>query len=300
MCVRTDKKQRFVICSIDMADGVVDDWIVGDEHYITPSAAACALYDIYKQLAGACECAWNQLVQACDGQLRKLEYRQIQADNDIAESVAELRSVKASVNARLIELRAECDSNESKVLTLAASPKTRPDACVHFRLKTLYEAQYKHTQLTLSAIEAHIVALEATAVNRRVVRALRKGASCATPQDEDDAADTIDDLADQYSTTTRIMQILSAPPNLTVLDNPDEETAADAEMSAWLLQQQHGNNEDSKPPVITTNQGQVQQGPVEAHNEVATSTFGYYAHAPTPPAAAMGERCRTNGQPVAA
>ena len=207
----------------------VEEWAcLDDERPSYPLMAA--LSDWVAQVVEACSGAWDGICKAYDNHSRRDEYRQMQADNDIAASVADLRGVKALVHSRLIELRAESDTHASKVLAYAQA-RNQPDARVHFRLKMLYDAQYKHTQSTMSAIEAHIVALEATAVNRRVVRALRRGSAACDEDDEQTAEDAIDDLAEQQSTTTRIIELLSAAPNLAVDDGE-----VDEELSQWLQQ----------------------------------------------------------------
>lgn len=233
-----------------------------------PYPLMAALSDWVAQVVDACSGAWDGMCKAYDNHVRRDEYRQMQADNDIAASVADLRGVKALVHSRLIELRAESDTHASKVLAYAQA-RNQPDARVHFRLKMLYDAQYKHTQSTMSAIEAHIVALEATAVNRRVVRALRRGSAVCDEDDEQTAEDVIDDLAEQQSTTTRIIELLSAAPNLAVDDGE-----VDEELSQWLKQSQS----DQQP------QERQHKGPPGYHHSQlpAVPTHDVFARAPSP------------------
>ena len=227
-------------------------------------------------VVGVCSDAWDGVRQAYDQHTRRDEYRQMQADNDIAASVADLRGVKAMVHARLIELRAESDTHASKVLAHAQRRNT-DDALVHFRLKMLYDAQYKHTQSTMSAIEAHIVALEATGMNRRVVRALRRGSAACDEDDEQAAEDAIDDLAEQHSTTSRIIQLLSEAPNLALDDGAVDQ---EEELQRWLRQQPppapavEGDEEEGRSPqqLSALYQHQFPLAPTHTHASSSSSS----------------------------
>jgi hypothetical protein len=148
---------------------------------------------------------------------RRDEFRRLQADTTVASSIAELRSVKAFVSARLIELRAETVSHAGSA-TICYDQGNHDDALAHYRLKLLYDAQITHTQRTAAAIEAHIISLEAQAIHRKVLRALKCGVDAHSLDDldcaEDDAEIAVDTLSESHATSLRIMEVLSSAPAL--------------------------------------------------------------------------------------
>lgn len=237
---------------------------VEDEDYVSlspqPTAdddndVRAALLHVLNSMADACASAWASVWETYDFHTRREEYRQIQSENDIAASVAELRDVKAFVHSRLIELRAEAESHAKKVLKSMHDSCLR-DARVHFGLKLLYDRQYLHTQETMSAIEAHIVSLEAMAVNRRVVRALRKGAAAATgggDESELHADQAIDELAEQHETTQRIIDLLAQTSSNVAVDEDIDE-----QLHAWL------STQTSPPAPSPATSSALQEEPVRA------------------------------------
>jgi hypothetical protein len=99
----------------------------------------------------------------------------------------------------------------------------------------MYEAQVTHTQNTMTAIETHVICLEATAINRRVIRALRAGAKAGGGEEGwvTATSDAADEMHEYHDTTARVMQVLAeAPP----LAGAADESELDEEMRLWMME----------------------------------------------------------------
>jgi hypothetical protein len=179
-------------------------------------------------------CLYGGVQSLYDQHTRRDEFRRLQADNSVAASIAELRSVKSFVSARIIELRAEAALHETSVLQHSKNG-SEEDAIAHFRLKLLYDGQITHTLQTAAAIEAHIISLEAQAIQRKVLRALKVGANAHSPLDmdeEESVAEAVSDtLSESRSTSMRIMEILSCSPDQPGDDNTNKTVEA---MRQWI------------------------------------------------------------------
>lgn len=187
----------------------------------------------------------KQLLPLYDQHMRRNEFRAITLDNDIMACVAELRSVKAVVQQRIDDLREQSQERGAAALA-CVSAAAMSDARDHFRLKMLYDAQYEKAQRTLMAIEAHVVSMEASLVNRRVMRALRTAATSSSINnyDEDDNfVDTMDELAEQNRTSQLVRESVEGAPDL-VSDNDEVEEL----MQQWLERQTCGAALQTNPP----------------------------------------------------
>lgn len=177
----------------------------------------------------------QQLLPLYEQHVRRNEYRAMTLDNDIMQCVAELRSVKAVVQQRIDDLREQSQDRGAAALR-CVSAASMTDARDHFRLKMLYDAQYDKAQRTLMAIEAHIVSMEASLVNRRVMRALRTAASSSRAHggdDDEEFEDAMDDLAEQNRTSQLVRESVEGAAEL-LADN----TEVEEHMQQWLAAHQ--------------------------------------------------------------
>lgn len=162
--------------------------------------------------------AYSAVVSAIEQHQRADEFRQLQADNDIADSLAELRTVKAAAGARVLELKAERTTHRRD----ACAADSTDDARISVKLLLMYTKQYKHASETLLAIEAHIMSLETYAVHRRVIRALR---TAGTQDDFDDEADVVSEhAAERFGSSQRVLEMLRDVPSAIVDDSDVDRT----------------------------------------------------------------------------
>lgn len=174
----------------------------------------------------------EQLLPLYEQHVRRSEYRAMTLDNDIMQCVAELRSVKVLVQQRILELREQSTERGAQALRCVTETGFS-DARDQFRLKMLYDAQYEKAQRTLMAIEAHVVSMEASLVNRRVMRALRSAAISTNTntekEEQDEFDDALDDLAEHNRTSQLVRESIEGAPDM--LTNDSE---VDEHMRRWL------------------------------------------------------------------
>lgn len=208
------------------AEGYED---LGSEGYRLIESGITALWD------GVQWAYEQQLLPLYEQHIRRNEYRAMTLDNGIMQCVAELRSVKAVVQQRIDDLREQSQDRGAAALR-CVSAASMTDARDHFRLKMLYDAQYDKAQRTLMAIEAHIVSMEASLVNRRVMRALRTAASSSRAHggdDEEEFDEAMDDLAEQNRTSQLVRESVEGAAEL-LSDN----TEVEEHMQQWLAAHQ--------------------------------------------------------------
>lgn len=167
---------------------------------------------VLSSVSDAVSDAYNAMTDAIEQHQRADEFRRLQADNDIAASLAELRAVKAAAMARVLELKNE-RSNHRRA---ACAADTTDDARISVKLLLMYTNQCKHASETLLAIEAHIMSLETYAVHRRVMRALRTAGSHDDIDEEADAA--CDHAAERFGSSQRVLEMLRDVPSAIVDD----------------------------------------------------------------------------------